>query len=261
MKKYIFVIDLDNTLIGNCQYQMSLFIKHNLIKKYKGPNINITKVLSPYYNQSNKLLRPYFIHFMNKMKELYNNNVSFYIYTASTKQWANTEIKIIEKENKIKFNRPIFTRSDCFCNENCDNGWKKSINKIMPKLKSVKDSEIIIIDDSEVFVDYNEYHIKCNPYDYILFSDNSYYFPSLYNEDLTKGMACPYNHTDCSIKNKIKLYKWLYNTIIKINTFNEKYKFDKFWLNLANAIEANKITNYTPDVIKQLTKIANHSNQ
>jgi len=260
MKKYIFIIDLDNTLIGNCQYQMGLFIKYNLIKRYKGPNINITKALSPYYNESNKLLRPYFIYFMNKMKELYNNNVSFYIYTASTKAWANTEIKIIEKENKIKFNRPIFTRADCFCNEKCDNGWKKSIKKIMPKLKSVKDSEIIIIDDSDVFVDYKENHIKCNPYDFILFSDNNYYLPSLYDEGFTKGMSCPYNHTDCSIKNKIKLYKWLYKTIININKLNQKYKLDKFWLNLANAIEANKITNYTPDVIKQLTKIANHNN-
>jgi len=260
MKKYIFIIDLDNTLIGNCEYQMNLYIQHNLIKKCKGPNINITKVLSPYYNQNNKLLRPYFIYFMNKMKALYNNNVSFYIYTASTKAWANTEIKIIEKENNIKFNRPIFTRADCFCNENCNNGFKKSIARIMPKLKSVKDSEIIIIDDSNVFIDYTEYHIKCNSYEFMLFSDNNFYLSSIYNDELVKNMSCPYSHTDCSIKNKIKLYKWLYKTAININKFNEKYKFDKFWLNLANAIEANKITNYSPDIIKQLTKIANYNN-
>jgi|UniRef100_A0A6C0LHI3 hypothetical protein len=260
MKKYIFIIDLDNTLIGNCEYQIALFSKHNFIKKYKGPNININKTLAPYYNQNNKLLRPHFIYFMNKMKEMYNANVSFYIYTASTKNWANTQIKIIEKENKIKFNRPIFTRTDCFCNEKINNGFKKSINKILPRLKATKESDIIIIDDSDVFLDYTEYHIKCNAYNFTLFSDNNYHLSSIYHEDLTRGMTCPYNHNDCSIKNKMKLYKWLYKTIIDINKFNEKYKSDKFWLNLANAIEANKITNYSPDVIKQLTKIANHNN-
>jgi hypothetical protein len=256
MKKYIFIIDLDNTIIGNCKYQMDLFIKYKLIKKFKGPNININKVLSPYYNQSNKLVRPNFIDFINKMKELYNINVSFYIYTASTKLWANTQIKLIEKENNIKFNRPVFTRDDCIPIENCNFGFKKSIKKILSKIKSAKDSEIIIIDDSEVYIDFAEYQIKCNEYNYQLFSDNNYYIPSAYLDNLSKGMSCPYNHDDCSIKNKMKLYKWLYKNVIKINKMNEKYKFDKFWLNLANAIETNKITNYTPDVIKQLTKIS-----
>ena len=256
MKKYIFIIDLDNTLIGNCQYQMDLYNKYKLIKKFKGPNININKVLSPYYNQNNKLLRPHFIYFMNKMKQLYDNNVSFYIYTASTKLWANTEIKVIEKENNIKFNRPIFTRDDCICEENCNLKFKKSIKRILPRIKSAKDSEIIIIDDSDVYLDFAEYHIKCNAYNYQLFSDNNYYIPSVYHESLSNGMRCPYNHGDCSIKNKLKLYRWLYKNVIKINKMNEKYKFDKFWLNLANAIETNKITNYTPNVIKQLTKIS-----
>ena len=260
MKKYIFIIDLDNTLIGNCKYQMDLFIKYKLIKKFKGPNININKILSPYYNQNNKLIRTHFIYFMNKMKQLYNNNVSFYIYTASTKLWANTEIKLIEKENNIKFNRPIFTRADCVCYENCDTGFQKSIKKILSKLKSVKDSEIIIIDDSLVYIDYGEYQINCTPYNYLLFSDNNYYIPSMYHDSLVKGMSCPYNYSDCSIKNKLKLYKWLYKNLSNINKANEKYKSDKFWLNLANAIETNKIVSYTTDIIKQLTKIANHNN-
>jgi hypothetical protein len=258
MKKYIFIIDLDNTLIGNCEYQLDLYTTTSFMKQYKGPNVNTNKVLSPYYKEVNKLLRPYFIYFMNKMKELYDKNVLFYIYTASSKRWANIQIKLIEKENKIKFNRPIFTRNECFCPDNCNKGFNKSINKILPKLKTNKDSEIIIIDDSDVFVDYNEYHIKCNPYLYASFLDANYYFS--YHEDISKGMRCPYSHTDCNIKNKIKLYKWLYKTITKLDKRNEKYKQDKFWKNLANAIEANKITNYTPDVIKQLTNIANHSN-
>ncbi len=260
MKKYIFIIDLDNTLIGNCTYQMDLYIKYKFVQKLKGPKININKVLSPYYNESNKLLRPHFIYFMNKMKELYSNNVLFYIYTASSKLWANLQIKIIEKENKIKFNRPIFTRSECLCYNNCDDGFQKSINRILPKIKYNKDSEIIIIDDSDVFLDFREYHIKCNPYKFVIFSDNNYHIPEIYHDNLIKGMSCPYKYGDCNIKNKLKLYKWLYKTILNISNKNEKYKHDKFWLNLANAIETNKITDYTPDTIKQLTNIANYNN-
>ncbi len=82
----------------------------------------------------------------------------------------------------------------------------------------------------------------------------------MYHDSLVKGMSCPYNYSDCSIKNKLKLYKWLYKNLSNINKANEKYKSDKFWLNLANAIETNKIVSYTTDIIKQLTKIANHNN-
>ena len=84
MKKYIFIIDLDSTLIGNCTYQLQLFNKVELMKSYNGPKINVKKILSPHYNEKVKLVRPYFTYFINKMRELYNNNVSFYIYTASS---------------------------------------------------------------------------------------------------------------------------------------------------------------------------------
>jgi hypothetical protein len=135
--------------------------------------------------------------------------------------------------------------------------FKKSITKILPKIKNSKDSDIIIIDDSNVYINYKEYHIHCNEYNYTLFNDTKSFIPDYMNNDLINGMYCPYNHSDCSIKNKLKLYKWLYKTLSKINKQNEKYKNDKFWINLANAIEANKITEYTPDIIQQLIKIAN----
>jgi hypothetical protein len=70
-------------------------------------------------------------------------------------------------------------------------------------------------------------------------------------------MTCPYNKENCSISNKLKLYKWLYKKCREINKNNKKFKFDKFWLNLANAIDTNKITDFNSSVIKQLTLIAN----
>jgi hypothetical protein len=76
--------------------------------------------------------------------------------------------------------------------------------------------------------------------------------------DLGKGMICPYSKDNCTISNKLKLYKWLYNKCREINKNNKKFKFDKFWLNLANAIETNKITDFNANVIKQLTTISNN---
>lgn len=262
MKRYIFIIDLDSTLIGNCTYQLQLFNKVELMKSYNGPKINVKKILSPHYNEKVKLVRPNFTNFINKMREIYNNNVSFYIYTASSYNWANFQIKLIEKENNIKFNRPIFARNYCIMNnkytkDKTDILFKKSITKILPKIKNAKDSDIIIIDDSDVYINYKDYHIQCKEYNYTLFNDTKAFLPDYMNNDLINGMHCPYNHSDCSIKNKLRLYKWLYKTLSKINKQNEKYKNDNFWINLTNAIEANKITEYTPDIIQQLIKIAN----
>jgi hypothetical protein len=54
------------------------------------------------------------------------------------------------------------------------------------------------------------------------------------------------------------MYKWLYKKCKKIEKLNIQYKYDKFWLNLANVIEKNKITDFNEDIIKQLTTIANN---
>lgn len=239
MGKIIFIIDLDSTIIGDCSYQLQYY---NISKKTQNKSI-IFKELLPYYKESAKLVRPYFIYFIKKMRELYNNNVAFYVYTASSKDWANLEIKLIEKANDIKLNRPIFSRDECkeFKDKNVQ-GYSKSIKLLLTKIKT-KNPEIIIIDDSDVYIDYKHTQIQCKAYNYISFCE----------------INCPYDTTDCCIKNKLKLYKWLYKTCREINKFNKKFKNDKFWLNLANVIETNNITDFNSNVIKQLTTISNNS--
>jgi hypothetical protein len=37
-------------------------------------------------------------------KKQYKNDVYFYVYTASSKDWANIQIKLIEKENNNYIN-------------------------------------------------------------------------------------------------------------------------------------------------------------
>lgn len=258
MKKYIFILDLDNTIIGNCNYQIHLYTYASMIKN----NININKILLPYYDASNsQLIRPHFIHFINKMQEIYKNNVYFYIYTASSKKWANLEIKLIETANNIKFNRPIFTRDNC----KYDPIKKIYIKEIQPILAKInaksKDNEIIIIDDNDVYTDFKENHIKCKAYNFVSYCNLDpilMKLPDNIQIDLLNGLKCPINNPyECNIKNKIKIYKSLYNICRNIYNNNKKYHKDIFWLNLSNIIEANNIDNFNNNIIKQLTNLSN----
>lgn len=252
IKKYVFIIDLDETIIGNCIYQSQLW---NIARAY---NSNVNKLLLPYYKEPSKLLRPFFIYFIKKMQELYGDNVYFYIYTASTYEWANTEIKLIEKANNIKFNRPIFTRNDCIKPKK-SSFWIKSIDKIKSRIK-IKNADYIIIDDSNVYSDNNNLQLFCRPYQYKAFCNISSHIPIKTIPDFCKGLICPFIISNDEIDDitNIKMYKWLYKKCKKIEISNNKYKNDKFWLHLANVIEKNKITDFTEDVIKQLTSIANN---
>ena len=67
MKKYVFIIDLDATIIGNCKYQLELYKQYILLKN-KGIKTNIDKLLHNYYIEKTKLCRPYFVYFINKMR-------------------------------------------------------------------------------------------------------------------------------------------------------------------------------------------------
>jgi hypothetical protein len=245
MNKIVFIIDLDETIIGNCIFQSQLW---NISQIYK---MNVNKILLPYYSENSKLIRPYFIYFIKKMREIYKDNVYFYIYTASAHEWANTEIKLIEKANNIKFNRPIFTRNDCVKHKKSLH-WVKSIDKIKSKIK-VKNANYIIIDDSNVYNDNNNLQLFCKPYQYKAFCNIRMYIPLAVIPECYKDIICPFINDD-----NIKMYKWLYKKCKKIDKINNKCKNDSFWLQLANVIEKNKITEFNEDIIKQLTTIANN---
>lgn len=257
MKKFIFILDLDSTIIGNCKFQLIYYKYMTLINN---SNITISNTLLPYYKQELKLIRPDFVNFIKNMREIYKNNVYFYIYTASSDDWANIQIKLIEKNNNIKFNRPIFTRKDCYIENNI---LYKDVNNIIKKIK-IKDYDIIIIDDNEIYKEYNKYVIKCKPYLYSIFCDYQLTnldfskLPLNIHKKIINIIKCPNNFTFCSTDiNKIKLYKWLYNKCKKTHKQNKEYENDKFWSKLYKLIEVNKITDFNEDIIKQLTKLSN----
>lgn len=238
MTNYIFILDLDGTIIGDCKYQCEI---HNIEKILKKNSIkcNFTNILKKSYHHKSKLLRPYFLYFFNTIKKKYPTSL-IYVYTSSEKKWANKQINMIEKENNIKFNRPVFTRNDCILSS--EGIYKKSINNILKK--KLINNEIIVIDNNNVYLDNIDKLLICPTYKYILFHDIWELIPNninkninLYLENLIKNnYLCPYNTKILSnMKIKCKIYKWLYNKCLLNN------KKDIFWKNITNYIIKNDI--------------------
>jgi len=257
MINYVFIIDLDGTIIGDCVYQSEIYKISLILNKLK-IKIKINDILDEYYNDKSKLIRPYFFHFIETMKKTYSS-CFFYIYTASEKKWAEKEIGIIEKNYDIKFNRPIFTRNDCILElVNNKPVYKKTIEGIKKKIK-VKEPEIIIIDDNNVYIDNTEKLIKCNIYNYKYFCNYWDYIPikkiknnifKKYLSTLIENERLNPNYNKTNMKQTMEYYKWLYEKCYTINKNNKKYKQDNFWLSLTKIIVDNKIKIYNTSTIK-----------
>jgi hypothetical protein len=278
---YIFLLDLDGTIIGDCSYQCDIYNIQEIIKKniiLKNNNIQLgnlvkykslcDKMLDNCYDMQSKLLRPHFTTFMTEMKKKFPNSF-FFIYTASEKTWANKEILIIEKQNNIKFNRPIFTRDNCL--KDTSGNIRKSVNKIMPQLlKSIKmpkthsiANNIIIIDNNPTFVDYTDNLLICPTYDYLKFHNLWENIPHEYAKisELKHFVSKLISNKKMYIKNNPsntvileKLHRWLYRKYRKINKYNNKYTNDTFWLNLATLIKHHNITTFNKKNINMLHK-------
>jgi hypothetical protein len=278
---YIFLLDLDGTIIGDCSYQCDIYNIQEIIRKniiLKNGNIQLgnlvkyktlcDKMLDNCYNLQSKLLRPHFTTFMTEMKKVFPNSF-FFIYTASDKTWAYKEILIIEKQNNIKFNRPIFTRDNCF-KDNYGN-IKKSVVKILPQLlKAIKMpkthsivNNIMIIDNNPTFVDYTDHLLLCPTYDYLKFHNLWESIPQEYSSisELKHFVSRLISNKKMYIKNNPantiileKLHKWLYRKYKKINKYNKKFENDTFWLNLTTLIKHHNITSFNKRAISMLHK-------
>jgi hypothetical protein len=260
----VFIIDLDGTIIGDCIYQTEIY-KISLILAKLGHKIKIGDILDKHYNEKSKLIRPHFVTFILKMKEIMPNSY-FYIYTASEKKWAEKEISIIEKNINIKFDRPIFTRNDCYIQKDKQNDrilFTKSIDKIKKKIK-VSNPEIIIIDDKEIYLDNNSRLINCKMYNYKCFCNYWDYIPiskiknkifiNYLEKLIEENRLSPYYNTNTT-KKKCEYYKWLYLKTTEINNYNKKYKKDNFWLNLTKIINEHKINQINDNSINLIKEL------
>jgi hypothetical protein len=177
---YIFILDLDNTIIGNADiYAHEATILDFIFKYCKINNIigNCKKKIDIIDELNEGLLRPYFSDFINFIKKKYID-VEIFVYSKGGYTYIYGGImENIEKITKIKFNKPYFTRNDS------TNGYKLLGNiideifiqlikkypllKIDENKKKVFNNQLVFIDDiPENLKDYKEKQIVCPKYNY-----------------------------------------------------------------------------------------------
>jgi len=263
----IFILDLDGTIIGDCIYQTIIQNIENVAKKNK-IRTTLNKQLQESYQPQSKLIRPFFESFITNIRSHFPNS-QFYIYTASEKEWATKEINLIEKTHNLKLNRPIFSRNDCILDSSGQ--YKKSVNKILPMIQKnnknniLDQSNIIIIDNNDVFIDYNSSFILCPSYNSIHFCDawidlkvdslNNSNLKDTIDKYIYTNKICQYDSTSkyCDEINELR-HKWYYKKLKKINSINKKYKNDRFWKKLTNIIIEKKISRFDKQSIEFIKK-------
>ena len=179
---YIFILDIDNTIIGvvdNCTYEYSVLEYIYKYCKMNNINANCNKKIDIIDELNEGLLRPYFIDFINFIKKKYKN-IEIYLYTKSAYHWINNSglIDNIEKIVKIKFNKPYFTRENALESQKLlGNIYDDIIEKMIKKYpllkidknkKKVFESQLVFIDDiPNNLKDYPDKQIICPEYTYM----------------------------------------------------------------------------------------------
>ena len=166
---YIFIFDIDETIIGDISHQILEWRLLEIIDPILIKHYDITDVLN------NGMLRPYFKEFIEFINKKYKN-VEIFVYTNSSYNWAKYGIiPNIQKIVNNKINEPYFTREDSndmqkLLGNLYDNIIEKLISKY-PLLKLDKNKEfifqnqLVFIDDiKENLKDYPQKQILCPEY-------------------------------------------------------------------------------------------------
>lgn len=271
---FIVILDWDNTIVGKVEYQSQ---KYSLEQHYKKFGLKVKKnsKVPKAFNKDSKLVRPYFLNFITELTDYFQGNIYFFIYTASERKWANTEISWLEKSHGIKFQRPIFTRDDCIVDKS--GSYRKSISNIFPRMlrsmgltKISKEQKtellhqrLLIIDNNAVFNDMKEHLLICPDYNFMVFENLLEDIPLSYLQNpnirqhilslINMGLICPFFGKNDDINQQMyKKYEWLAikcKHISENNTYSIKDIFFKY---LTGLIVKNNLKIFTPNVIKQL---------
>lgn len=276
MLPLIVILDWDGTIAGKVDYQS---YKHTLQEFYKNnglkfPNKSHSQCPKAFTPQSN-LIRKGFSSFIKDLKQHYNGNIYFFIYTASERKWANKEIQWVEDAHDLKFQRPLFTRDDCI---NDGNGsYSKSILRIYPRVlrsigkhnltkaekEEVLHKRLMIIDNNAVYNDMEKNLLLCPDYGFAVFENILDDVPLSYLQTpqisrfitslINSGCICPFYPEEHDSNKTVYLkYNWLAKKCHSITNENKKYLKDYFFKDLKRLIIKNDIREFTPYVIKQL---------
>jgi NLI interacting factor-like phosphatase len=257
----IFIIDIDNTLIGKSQSllkfkELSNFIRDSCNRNKIDNKDDICKITEKIWEEkvNEKFFRPYMKEFFMGIKETYKN-AEFFVFSTGISTYVKRMVGYIEKhlENKIKINKPYFSREKSFRDENLYHikdinvydmeiikALKKKYPKIETKISEVLNERTIIIDDLEVWDD-DYRHIKIKGYMYDPIIEFDYFL-------LKKIYENQY------------LYNYVYNSeILEIErgeSFNEfLFNYHLYMMNLYKKVETDNKTEINDNQFEKLLKL------
>ena len=255
---YVFIFDIDGTMIGDIRPQVVVYDILNEIKHLTKGTKKLYESSDFEYKLKNGIVRPYLINFINDIKKQYHY-VEFFIYTASQNQWALYLIKAIEKALDIQFNRPIFTRNDCMY---INGEYRKSLARIKGRIfktlkrkysdyqPSLMKDHIVMIDNSKVFQPNDENIIYCPTYTF-KYPEN---LPAIISREIYEKYYKIINKYTSHIpltSNYLKFQKYYYqnyiNDLIKMKTTD-----DRFWILLKDILINKNIVSFDSRTIKYI---------
>lgn len=272
MKKtpYIFVFDIDNTIVGNVK---NISNEHSLYQMIydtitaKGDKKDLKYIKKHDYVKDMKLglMRPYFADFIKFCKKNYKP-CEFYIYTLSSHEWTHDiMIPNIEKAANMKFNKPYYTREESVYNRG------KSLKQIIDHIKNkynTKDDlndKIIFIDDiADNTSTYKNRQIKCPTYTNLIYRDIYKNLLDIYGVELLNNKVVEdrfiklnipyYREKSKNVLSNNKDYFELHKLLIKKESelTIEHSKKDEFF-----KILIDKLNNTSDKNIKKINTIVN----
>jgi hypothetical protein len=168
---FVFLLDLDGTMQGDVRPQLQEYDLIRMVNRkiLHGKKVHYS-VKNLYKDMENGLLRPGLKRSLLEIKQTHPH-VEFFVYTASSTDWANYIIPMIEKHcfRGQFFNRPILTRAQV------SEAGVKSIARVYPmvekslasKYKKILKRNVYLIDNNIVLNRSEMEHlILCPSYDY-----------------------------------------------------------------------------------------------
>jgi len=284
LEPVIFLLDLDGTLQGDIHPQV---LEYELTLKINSVSENKVKYDTKklFKDMSKGLIRPFVKDALVNIKKKHPN-VEFFVYTASSDEWAKfllpRILHYLFNKNQI-INKPFLTRSDCLPT------GKKDITKVKPKVvralrKRYPNASFnnIFLVDNNIVLENNEIDrlILCPSYDYRVLNSPLRNFTQ---EHLEKYHSFIANEMfDVNTINHIEFFKLYYDNAFKeyVDTEerNKEFVDDRYWntfrkivvngrldtqKNVSNVIKRlqNIYTNNKYLVIKKVKSIRNSLNE
>ena len=260
---YIFILDIDHTIIG------AFLSIHNEYKLLNIISYKLNKSIDIVDELNDGLLRPYFKDFIQFIKTKYDN-IELFVYTGGSHRWVNnTIIPNIEKAINTNINKPYFTREN-MNNDEYDKILGNIYDIIIDNLKSkypllnqdkyikyVFNNQLIFIDDiKNNLKDYPEKQILCPKYKYIDYYDvikkikikydiKNEVFNNIELLSYCNDNDIPIYNKNGSLLQKNKKYQMLLNKYYKkhYELLNNEYIKDTFFKTLISIMKSFKSLN------------------